>query len=323
MLNEGKISDTMGKISDKIKGLFAKGKITIGDKAEKAAKFNRYDIAKIIRQILPTGKDRFDAKSKEEFIKYLDSKFYSFFGIGGMLFIGYTFIPEVKDFIDNNIGKDLSLWTFWLVSLVASYLNTFKTTLKTDLHDISITIEHDKRDIRNTDINKMVTVDFNFINATNVKTANNILYNAFIRKIEEYKGKEGIDIYYGKESMFQNDPKYDKLPQYSQHYVTMNFYPVELLDLIDEFGKELEESAKKNHKFATQEKVKIERRDGDDLAYYPVYYNMWIQNMTMKQVLDLAKRISKLEFSLKEIPVADYNEINKRRKEESEKRRNK
>ena len=237
------------------------------------------------------------------------------FGIGGIILVSYNVIPEVKEFIDANIGKNSALWVFWIVSLVATYLRNFHTMIKSDFHSLNLNVEYNKSELEGTTRESMVTVDFKYLSDIENKKANNIVYNAFIRKIEEYKGKEGIDIFYGKDTMFKNDPKYAKVPQFSQHYVTMNFYPVELLDLIDEFGKELEESAKNRGKYELKETITVDRRDNNELDFYPAYYNMWIQRITMKQVLDLADRISKLEFSLKPIPVADYNEVKQRRAE--------
>lgn len=322
-INEGKISDTMGKISDRIESFFGKGEITIGKNAEDATKFNRYDIVKIIRKILPTGKDRFDSKSKIDFMKDLDNKFLYYFGLGGIIMASYAAIPGVKEFIDSNFGKEnvnTSLWLFWLTSVIITYIRGFKNTLKSDIQHISFKIEYDKRDIKKNNLKNAVTVDFDYLRTNDNKNSNNILYNAFVRKMEEYKSKEGFEIDYGKASMYQNT-EYDKIPKFSQQYVTLNFYPVELLNLMDDFAKEIKESSKKNNKYATKEDVFIDRRDTNDLEYYPAYYNVIMEYLTMKQVLDLADRISKLKLTLNPIPTADYNEVNKRRNEKAKNRR--
>lgn len=286
--------------------------VKIGGEAEKALTFNKSDFVKFLIKILPYFKNLEDRDNKVKLLKKLDNYLYPFFLVSGVLSAAYFKEPQVKEFIDN-LFTQTGASVMYIVSNLAAFvykLSALYMTDKGNTIDISIVIDKTKDGY---------VVDFPFYGSVNVKNKYRIIYNAFIRRIKEFDGVDGMVVKFGKEAYLKGG----KPSEFSQHIVTLNFYPKELIDLLHETAYSFYEERVKDADIHNIP-YKIDRvgtikeypenryviyscknwkNSNGDIRYVQTSHNieLYIQRVPYKQINELANKIEKLEFKFHDI----------------------
>lgn len=329
MINEAIIAGTIDKIVDWWEDRKEKN-VVKGQHAKKAKEFNYSDFIKFIKSILPSYSNLKEKKQKLDFFKKIDKYLEPIVGIIGVFTILLVFSDDFKNLFVNSIGVG-GVLTIWGINWLANLVSKICKNSITDSNDVKLTIE------RQWNSNK-VQINFDFYYAINVKNTYRILYNSVVRLLQQYEDEPWSGIEWGSESPIKEDDGTVKLYSGRQHIIKMDFYPEELIDLLYETTldifydrKQYAEEHDIEHKAIMDDNLRtrsvefknmmdnkglgaIEFQERKDT----VNTQMYIQNMSNKQIIDLSKKIDnlKLEYHKPNIkPLPTKEEIEKQAEE--------
>jgi len=287
IIDESLVGDAIENIKNKIKNIFNNDediKEKIGKHVKTAKNFNKQDIQEFILKYF-AGKG---TKLKIDFFNMLNN--FLMVGTGSIGIINYIYekCPEFKNMVDKLFDMNkpdmihissISILIFTILIFVNKIVGHFSEKDKRIPVRIKIV-----RDYQN---NKQFKIDFEYFYDVSAGGAYKILYNSFVRKIEEYENVEGFEIEYGNKNKYN-----DKLSKYNQHMIKVNFYPEEFIELLDNFYSEL----KNSHKY--DERVSFEREYDKNSGNYEFY----ISRMMITDLIELSERIKKLKLEFHPIP---------------------
>lgn len=288
-----------------------KGKYT-----NRASVFNKSDIVKFIMKLSVKYKNQAEKQKKVELFKKIDKYIYPI--------LNYTLILSFFTYLMTiDTETPLITWNTLFIILVFRFLleilyDIYKAPLKKET-TMSINIGGYSAD-------KKLMVDFNYYYDLSVKNKYRIIYNSCIRLFKKYENEDWADIEWGVDSVFKasKDPKYDKPNPRSQYKFQLGFYPKELIDLLyntslEIYDERCEYSVAQNTPYKEEH---IHSDDYDNINYknskvgipYEEYgmvnyrnnktYNsieIYIQNMSNSQLLELSKKIDNLELTHHEL----------------------
>ena len=329
MINEAIIADTIDKITDwweKRK----EDRTVKGQHAKKAKEFNYSDFIKFIKSILPSYSNLKDKKQKQDFFKKVDKYLEPVLGIIGVFTMLIIFNDDFKNLFINSLGTG-GVLTLWGVTWLANLVSKMSKNSLIDSTDVKLTIER----VFNAD---NLQINFDFYYAIGVKNTYRILYNSVVRLLQQYEDEPWAGIEWGHEPMFKEADGTTKLYSGKQYIIKLNFYPEELIDLLYDTSLDIYYDRKE---YATEHDIEHTAKIDDDITSRTVNFQngfktqgmgavefeerkdivntqLYIQNMSNKQIIDLSKKIDnlKLEYHKPNIkPHPTKEEIAKREAE--------
>lgn len=237
LTEESKFKDKLkflfGNVGNKLKDLIHKDNVKLGKFADRAKSLNQSDFVEFIMRVAPEGKGIKNSKQISEFLKKVANYMqWPFIGIS-LFIIFYKKIPGVGEYMTELLSHDLTksrvfagyaaiLYTYFGSSIIADILKWGGGS--TDI-EIQISKDNDSHSYN---------IDFRFFYSVNVKNKYRILYNAFVRKLQEYENEEGFEIKYGWVSKSRN------MYSGNQHEIHINFYPLEFINILKDFSERKE-----------------------------------------------------------------------------------
>ena len=310
MINEGVINDMVNKVADWWDNYKDKQPVVKGQFAEKAKHFNKSDFIRFVKSILPKYDNLKDTKQKSDFLKKIDKYLLPFLGYASLATVVLSNQEQVAHFFESSIGKG-GILTLWGISILATIFYKISKFVVSDLTDVKISIEKE--------INgKKVVVNFGFYYAIAVKNTYRILYNSFVRMLQKYEKEEWAEIEWGQDSYIKDSAP----PSGKQHIMKLNFYPEEFVDVLFDTTIKIYEVRKD---YYDKNKIKYTDRAEDDIELRKIKLScsrygekdnkgevefderknaigldFYIQQMSNKQILDLAKEIDNLKLEYHE-----------------------
>lgn len=312
MVNEEFLTEKIEDIVEWFKEKVNKGEVKKGEKNERAKQFNISDFTRFVKSILPSYTNLKEKKQKQDFLKKIDGYIEPFTGILGVATFLFFFSDQFKDFMLNSIGTTGVLTAYGVVFLGRLFNGICQNSVN-DFNDVEIEIRRDGMDKE-----KKVIVDFKFYYSIGVKNTYRILHNSFVRLIQKYEDKDWAGIEWGHDSYLKDTEGGKSSPaRYGQHLIKMDFYPQEFADLLYdttygiyedrlEYAKEQDKEVKNEWEDDIDRRKIIlsfglhEKKGYGDIRFTEdkgsVNMEMYVQRMSNKQIIDLAKKIDGLEL---------------------------
>jgi len=272
LTEESKFKDKLkflfGNVGNKIKDLINKDEVELGEFANRAKNLNYSDFVEFIMRIAPKGKGIKNKEQISKFLKQITKYLQIPFFATSLFLIFYKYIPNIGEYMNELLSHDLTknrifasyaamLYIYFGSNIISDILSKNKNKGKTD---IQIKVEKDRN---------LYKIVFNFYYAIGVKNKYRILYNAFVRKLQEYEQEEGFEIKYGFQVKWNNEQgeKMSRIYPSNQHLIYVNFYPLEFVNILKDFSERKEYKFKQFTQNDTSHTLYIQELTDDDILY--------------------------------------------------------